>query len=151
MMAPWWVPWGPRSCGWRSWTRRAPARRGGVGQAPASRGGCPEAGMRWPRAVPGGAIRPRAGGRARAVAVAVAGGGLRVGALERAVPGRPGEGLHVGPVHGQCAGGVLVPGGDAGLQQVITDAGELPGRRAVGLLVAQRRGDQAVGVPALPG
>ena len=33
MIAPWWVPWGPRSCGCRSWTSWAPALRSGMAQA----------------------------------------------------------------------------------------------------------------------
>ena len=37
MMAPSWVPLGPRSCGCRSWTREAPAARSGSAQAAASR------------------------------------------------------------------------------------------------------------------
>ncbi len=38
MMAPWWVPLGPRSFGCRSWTSWPPAPRSGMAQAP-GRGG----------------------------------------------------------------------------------------------------------------
>ena len=84
------------------------------------------------------------------VGVAVPPGGFGVGALGAAAPGRAGEGLHVGPVHRQRRGGVLVLGGDAGLQQVIADAGELRGGCAVGLVFGQGLGDQAEGVLGLP-
>ncbi len=48
-------------------------------------------------------------------------------AIGGAVPGRPGPGFHVGPVGGQCGGGVLDPGRDAGLQQVVADPDEVRG------------------------
>ena len=39
MIAPWWVPWGPRSCGCRSWTSCAPAAGGAGGPRRRRRGG----------------------------------------------------------------------------------------------------------------
>jgi hypothetical protein len=66
------------------------------------------------------------------------------------VPGRAGEGLHVGPVRGQRRGGVLALCGDAGLQHVIQDAGKDIGGGPVGLVLAQRLHHQSEGALDLP-
>ncbi|HEY5987287.1 MAG TPA: hypothetical protein VIV12_13075 [Streptosporangiaceae bacterium] len=74
---------------------------------------------------------------------------LWVGACSGAVPRRPGPGLHVCPVRGQRPGRLLVPCGDAGLQQLIADCLEVIGGRAVRAVLAECFRHQAVGVAGL--
>jgi hypothetical protein len=84
------------------------------------------------------------------VAGAVAPGGCGVGALAGAMPGRPGPGFGVGPVGRQSGAGVLVCGGDAGLQQGIAEGLQAGGGRAVGLVFAQGGHYQVEGVLGRP-
>src|SRR5712691_6670715 len=90
MMAPRWVPWGPRSEGCRSWT---PARRRRAGGGP---------------------------GSGVAVGVAGVGEDVTegVGAVTSAARRGPGEGLHIAPVHRQRAGGLLVFRRDGALDRL---------------------------------
>ena len=194
MMAPSWVPRGPRSDGCRSWTRLRPggAQRDGpapgvavgvpgigqdVAERDAGRGhrgqhrdqGAGRVGLAGAHGHPAGQLgdgravllaHHGAGGGvvaeeqlavlAGAAAGAVPPPGFGVGAVPGAVRRRAGEGLHVGPVHRQRAGGLLVLRRDAGLQQVVADPLQRAGGQAIGVVFGQRAGDQAEGALGLP-
>ena len=77
-------------------------------------------------------------------------GRLGVGAVAGAVRRGPGEGLQVRPVHRQRGAGVLESFRDRRLQQVIAGALEAARRQPVGLVLGQRPGGKAEGVPGLP-
>ena len=87
---------------------------------------------------------------AGAAAGAVPPGGLGVGAVAAAARRGPGEGFHVGPVHGQRRAGVLELIGDGCLQQVVADPREGLRGQAVGDVLGQGLGDQAEGALGLP-
>ena len=194
MMAPWWVPCGPRSCGCSSWMSCGAglAERDGPGcgvavgvagvggdvaqrDALAGHGGQDGSQCTDRVEVAGGQGHPagefghrravflaRHGGGGHVVAeehlasgpgqvgVTVPPGGFGAGACGAAVPGRPGPGLHVGPVGGQRGGAVFALAGDAGFQQVIADASQVIGRRAAGLVFAERHHYEVTGVLDLP-
>ena len=77
-------------------------------------------------------------------------GRLGVGAVAGAVRRGPGEGLQVGPVHGQRRAGVLEFFRDAGFEQAVAGALQFRRRQPVRLVLAERPGGQAEGVLGLP-
>src|ERR1019366_1817084 len=85
-----------------------------------------------------------------AVAAAVSPGRFGVSAVPAFGRRGAGEGFEVAPVDSQRAGGVLVPGGDAGFQERVEEGGEVRGRAAVGVVFTQRGDDQVAGALGLP-
>jgi hypothetical protein len=87
---------------------------------------------------------------AGAAAGAVAPGGFGAGAVAAAAGRRPGEGFHVGPVHGQRRAGVGELTGDGCLEQPVADPGEGLRWQAVGCVLGQGACDQAEGALGRP-
>ena len=88
--------------------------------------------------------------RSGEVVLAVAPGGLGVGAVAGAARRGPGEGLQVAPVDGQRRAGVLELLRDAGLEQAVAGALQFRRRQPVRLVLAERGRHQAEGVLGLP-
>ncbi len=87
---------------------------------------------------------------AQQVVLAVSPPGFGVGAGPAPGGRGPGEGLQVGPVHGQRRAGVPELLRDRCLQQVIADRLQWLRGQPVGLILAEGRGDQAEGPLGLP-